>query len=105
MTRRQQTGLWIALNVLGAAVYLLVASRAWSESALATLTDADMAGNAFVWFLTAVPIVAAFGLLNLGTLTWAVVKRRADRRWPFSSAVWLVPLVWVGAVIVDFAHH
>jgi hypothetical protein len=105
MIRHPKTAGWLALNVIGAAAYIRVASRSWVEPELANVPEAHGGGAAFVWFLGAAPILFAFLVLNLGVVAWAFSQRRRGTEWPLSKLAGLVPVLWLGVVIVDFAHH
>jgi hypothetical protein len=105
MTRTKKAALWLALNALGAAAYLAVASLGWVEPALADLPEAHGGGAAFVWFLSAVPVILVFAALNLAVLAWALGAWRKVGSWPFSKLAWLILPLWLCAAIVDFAHH
>jgi len=92
----------LAANVIGAILYVVAASRGgWAipeERAAGIYTTT---GEPLVWFLSILPIVATFFLINVvwgaGILTrqhW-----QAGRLWLLTAGVWLV------AVVIDFAHH
>jgi hypothetical protein len=78
MIRHPKTAGWLALNVIGAAAYIRVASRSWVEPELANVPEAHGGGAAFVWFLGAAPILFAFLVLNLGVVAWAFSQRRGE---------------------------
>jgi hypothetical protein len=105
MTQTKKASLWLALNTLGAAAYLAIASLAWVEPPFAKLPEAHGGGAAFVWFLGAVPIISAFIVLDVAVLAWALSTRRKGASWPFAKLAWLIPLLWLCAMVVDFAHH
>ena len=87
-----------ALNVLGAIIYVIAASRSWAipqERGLHSTT-----GEPFVWALFVAPIFAVFALVNLSWGAHICFKRK----WR-SSYFWLMAAVWLIAVCVDFAHH
>ena len=58
-------------------------------------------GEPFVWFLSILPIVATFLVINVG---WgAVILARWQRK---GGLFWLLAaVVWLGAIAIDFAHH
>jgi hypothetical protein len=58
-------------------------------------------GEPFVWFTSILPIVAAFSVLDLA---WGAVIL-ARRKWHGGSSWLLAALVWIAAVLIDFAHH
>jgi hypothetical protein len=92
----------LALNAIGASVYVLLASRGgWvirqeCEAGINTTT-----GEPFVWFGSIAPAVTIFFLLNLA---WGVMilRRRqwiAGRMWLATAAIWMI------AAYIDFSHH
>lgn len=97
-SRKPHIALLLA-NIIGAAVYLLAASRSWAipeERGLHSQT-----GEPFVWASFVLPIWALYLLLNL---TWgaAILVRREWR----NSALWIaMALIWLAALGIDFAHH
>jgi hypothetical protein len=105
MTRTKKAALWLAVNALGAIVYLTVASPAWVEPALADLPEAHGGGAAFVWFLSVVPVVLGFVVLDVVVLAWAFRARRKAGNWPFTNLAWLILPLWCCAMIVDLARH
>lgn len=89
----------LVLNIMGAGVYLIAASRSWAipqEKGLHTET-----GEPFTWALSILPIATVFLLINLMWGAFIVVRRQWQRsRW------WLLTcLIWLAAVFFDFAHH
>ena len=90
------------LNVIGAFAYLLAASHGgWAipeERAAGIYTTT---GEPFIWFTNIFLIVATFLTINVA---WAVAVL-TRRNWR-SGIFWLISAaVWLGAVVVDFAHH
>ncbi len=89
----------LSLNVIGAIAYVAAASHGWripEEQGVVPVT-----GEPFVWFAGIFPIVAIFSLMNLA---WGAVIL-ARRQWQ-GGRLWLIAaLVWLGAVLIDFAHH
>lgn len=92
----------LTLNIMGAFAYLFAASRGgWAipeERAAGIYTTT---GEPLVWFISILPIVATFFLIDFA---WgvAIVTRRYWR----GGIFWLsAAVVWLGAVVVDFAHH
>jgi hypothetical protein len=91
----------LGLDAIGAGVYVLLASRAWvirqeCEAGLNSVT-----GEPFVWFISIVPVITVFFLLNLA---WGIIilKRRqwkTGRMWLAGAAIWIV------AAVIDFSHH
>jgi len=89
----------LALNLVGAIVYVCLASRGWAiprERGLHSET-----AEPFIWFLSIAPIVAIFLLVNV---IWGVLIL-VRRQWR-SGYLWLLTaLIWLVAAVIDFAHH
>jgi hypothetical protein len=89
----------IAFNVVGAIVYVCLASRSWvipQERGLHSET-----GEPFVWALFVMPIFAVFLLANVIWGVFILVRRQ----WR-SGYLWLLTaLMWLVAAAIDFAHH
>lgn len=105
LTRSRTTALWLALNVAAAAAYVFVASSWWQDPAYPLPPDQFPAGDALAWGVTALPIFLVCALLDVGLLSWVVVRRLKGRRWPISALAWCIPIVWLVALGIDFAHH
>ena len=89
----------LAFNLLGAIVYVFLASRAWAiprERGLHSET-----GEPFIWFLSVAPIVAIFFVVNV---IWGVLIL-VRRQWPRGYFWLLTALMWLLAAVIDFAHH
>ncbi|NKF24802.1 hypothetical protein, partial [Solimonas marina] len=93
---------WLVFNVLGIAVFLVVASYSWIEPELAHIPGAS-GGAPIVWALTALPILAAFALLNIAAVVWFAIARKLLN--PISRAAIASIALWVVAFIVDGLHH
>jgi hypothetical protein len=103
ITRLQHKGTFalLAANVLGAIAYLAAASPSWAIPDERASGIHSITGEPFVWALSVWPILTVFVLLNLG---WAAVIL-AKSRWQ-DGRLWLTaPLIWLVAILVDFAHH
>jgi hypothetical protein len=57
-------------------------------------------GRPIIWFLNILPIVAIFLVINVA---WAVILAR--RQWNGGRFWLLAAVVWLAAVVIDFAHH
>jgi hypothetical protein len=91
----------VAVNVLGALLYLWQASAAWAIPAERAAGISTVTGEPFVWALAVFPVWGAFLLLNGA---WATFAR--EKAWRVHTLSWLaVAAVWVTAMLVDFAHH
>ncbi|HTF67440.1 MAG TPA: hypothetical protein VK638_32650 [Edaphobacter sp.] len=92
----------LAANVIGAILYVVAASRGgWAipeERAAGIYTTT---GEPFVWFVSILPIVAIFFVINLAWGAGILTRRNwhGGRLWLLTAAVWL------GAVVIDFSHH
>lgn len=96
--------IWIAFNLAGVAVFLAVASDYWVEPEVADIPGASI-GNAFGWFLYAVPILGACVLANLLWLMRAV-RNEPVARWWWPVLLFVAMLgCWVVAYLFDNAHH
>ncbi len=89
----------LILNVLGAAVYVVLASHGWAiprERGLHATTS-----EPFVWALYIWPVLFFFLLVNLAWGGVILVRRHwsGGRLWLLAALVWLI------AIVVDFAHH
>jgi hypothetical protein len=89
----------LAFNLIGAMVYVRLASFSWAipqERGLHSQT-----GEPFVWAAAVIPIFAIFFMVNVA---WGMVIlfRRQWRR----GYLWLLTaLIWPVAAVIDFAHH
>ncbi len=91
----------LTCNGVGTATYLVLASRAWAIPEERALGLNSTTGEPFVWATSVFPIYAVFSLLNC---IWGVLLlKRHDWR---SGRFWIVTFgLWLGAVVIDFAHH
>jgi hypothetical protein len=88
-------------NILGCAIYLLVAQHAWVIPEEEANGIHSITGEPFVWAAFVLPVWTVFLVINPA---WAatIVARKL---W-LDGLIWLtVLLIWVLAVITDFAHH
>jgi hypothetical protein len=95
---------WLAINALGAGIFLTVASSFWTEPEVAGLPGAS-GGAAIGWFFLAVPVFCLFVLLHIGVIVWASLVRRKRGKWPISNLFWASLPIWLLALLVDNAHH
>ncbi|CAN7731466.1 hypothetical protein LJR069_006372 [Variovorax paradoxus] len=91
--------LWIAVNLLGMAVYLKLASALWVVSGEEGMPRGP--GDAFYWLFFLVPVLAAFTLMNSMALLIILSRfRRYGGR--VALAVWFaVAVLWAGTVVID----
>ncbi|WP_246410496.1 hypothetical protein [Granulicella aggregans] len=92
----------VVLNVLGAIGYDIAASRGgWKIPEEVAAGINVTTGEPFIWFISILPIVAAFFVINV---TWGVCVLRRQR-WK-AGLYWIIAAaVWLGAVVIDFRHH
>jgi hypothetical protein len=91
----------LALNGMGAVLYLWWASHAWVNPTERAMGIHSIAGEPYVWALGVFPIWAVFLLLNAiwGALILCWREWRSSRLW-----LWVVP-IWLIAFAIDFVHH
>jgi hypothetical protein len=94
----------ILLNVVGALSYLALASRTWLEPELAGV-EVARGGDAFVWFLSAMPILAVFVAINFSVVLFHLFSYLRKRKWRLGAAALSVPILWAIVVYIDFSHH
>jgi hypothetical protein len=95
------TRILLALNVMGAALYLWWASHAWVNPIERAKGLHSITGEPYVWAIGVFPIWAVFLLLNA---IWGVLILRW-RQWGRGRLWLLVVPIWHIAVVIDFAHH
>lgn len=89
----------LALNLVGAIVYVCLASHAWAipqERGLHSQT-----AEPFIWFLFVAPIFAVFFVVNV---IWGVLIL-VSRQWLRGYFWLLTALIWLLAAVIDFVHH
>ncbi len=89
----------IVFNLIGAVLYVRLASRGWAvpqEKGLHSQT-----AEPFIWFMSVMPIFTIFSLVD-GVWGALIVGRRQWR----SGYLWLsTALIWLVAAVIDVAHH
>jgi hypothetical protein len=98
----QKSRFRIAANLVGAAVFLSLASRTWIEPELRG-EDVARGGDAVVWAVTALPVLAAFFVLDLVWLALTFAKLAKTQAWGSVSPLVAIGLLWLCAVLVDLA--
>jgi hypothetical protein len=91
----------LVLNLIGAVFYLHRASYGWRIPQEKDLGLDSITAEPYIWFAAVLPVVSIFLVLNLA---WGVLVLR-KRQWR-SGHLWLLAaIIWLGAVVIDFAHH
>jgi hypothetical protein len=89
----------LVLNFIGAIIYVHRASLSWAipqEKGLHSQT-----GEPFIWAAGVIPIFAIFFVVN-GVWGGLILVRRQWR----NGYLWLLTaLIWLVAIVIDFAHH
>lgn len=94
-TARRWAVVLLALNFVGAVVYVRTASHGWVRP------GESVSGEPFIWFASVLPVCVVFFVLNL---TWGAFVL-ARKQWRI-GIFWLVLIpIWLVAVAIDFAHH
>ena len=92
----------VVLNVLGAIGYDIAASRGgWKIPEEVAAGINVTTGEPFIWFISILPIVAAFFVINVNC--GVCVLRR--QQWKAGLYWIMAAVVWLGAVVIDFRHH
>lgn len=91
----------LVTNVLGALLYLWGARHAWIIPEEAANGIHSVTGEPFVWAAFVLPVWLTFLVVNFAWGLTIVMRRR----W-LQGRLWLTSgLVWVIAIVIDFAHH
>ena len=97
---RRDIGMVVA-NVIGVLVYLWRAHYGWANPEARALGIDPVLGEPFIWAMGVLPVWALFLAANTAWAATIVFRRPQRGGIPFA----LVSVLWVVAVIVDFAHH
>jgi hypothetical protein len=105
MTRRfditqGKSAFLLVVNIVGICAYLWLVSFAWADPQERAM-GIPITGEPFVWAAALLPIVAIFFPLNIG---WGVLIL-VSRQWKSGRYWLLVAMLWLIAVVIDFAHH
>ena len=96
--------LWLTVNIIGMAAFLILASQFWTEPELAEVSGASL-GDAFGWFFTAVPIVLVAFVWDFAWFITALRRERGRDRADSISASIIVAGLWIIVLYIDNAHH
>jgi hypothetical protein len=92
---------WIMLNLLGMAMYLVLASRHWVLAA--QFGEPGGPGDAFYAALLLWPFLLAFAVLNFIAFV-VIVRRFTHGHRSYAIAIWLaITTSWIVVVVLD--HH
>ncbi len=94
--------LMLVLNLVGVTSYLcFVAVFIWLSPKERAMGVDYYAGDSVVWFMFVVPVFAIYLILNCIWAGFIIAYRYSKGR-----LYWrLTALVWIVAVIIDYAHH
>ena len=91
----------LVLNFVGAAVYVVRASKGWVIPREREVGLHSVTGEPYIWALSVLPVCAVFLVLNLAWGAFILARKR----WQ-SGIFWLLSIpIWLAAVAIDFAHH
>lgn len=92
---------FLIANVAGAILYVFAASRGgWAISQERAAGINTTTSEPFIWFLSVVPVVGVFVVVNVA---WSIILSR--RHWSGHRYWLLAAVVWLTAIVIDFAHH
>ena len=95
--------IWIAVNLAGIAAFLIAASRSWIEPELTNIPGAS-GGDAYVWLVTAVPVLVVFAIGNLAWLATLLGSHASNKRMSVAFGT-LIFASWIAAYLFDHLHH
>ena len=96
--------IWACSNVVGIALFLVLASKAWIEPEVVNESVA-IGPYAILWGVTALPILLLFLALHLATGSWAAIRAVRERRWDWVALVSASLACWILAFVFDGIHH
>ncbi|MGR4863414.1 hypothetical protein [Caulobacter sp. LARHSG274] len=100
----QESRVWVAANLVGVATFLWLASRTWIEPELRG-EDVAGGGDAVVWVVTAMPVLAAVFALDLIWCAMVFTKVAKTRTWRALSPLAAMAFLWLCAVLIDLAKR
>ena len=91
--------IWIVLNLIGMVTYLRLGSVLWTIPGDEGLPGGP--GDAFYWFFLMLPVLTAYLVLDLISLS-AIIKRVRQTRRLDSLYIWLAIIIfWIATIRYD----
>jgi hypothetical protein len=95
---------WLAVNAVGLVAFLYLASETWREPELRG-QEVATAGVAFVWALSALPVLFVFFVIDVVWLSRAIALGFRSQEWRPTVVAMGAGAIWVGAVVLDHINH
>lgn len=95
---------WLTANAFGVFAFLYLASKTWIEPELRGQGVAT-SGVAFVWALSALPVLLVLFLVDVVWLSKAVALGFRSQDWRATMVAMATGAIWVGAVVLDQINH
>jgi uncharacterized membrane protein YhdT len=99
MKQKRLAYIWLSMNLLGMALYLVVASTLWVRP-----EDQGMPGgpgDAFAWLCTVVPVLFIFVIINAIALFRVIAEYRRTRN-IVPALLWIIVFsVWLNVLLFD----
>jgi len=90
---------WITLNVVGASLYLFLASQLWVANGEEGTPGGP--GDVFYWVFTLVPLLVLFFICNCTASIFAFRKTKSAGRKHFAYILILLTVIWLLVLIFD----
>jgi len=105
MASKYSTRAWVTLTILvlnavGAVGYLVLASN-WWWAIPEEHGEIPITGQPFVWAAATAEILLPFLVLDLAWAAFIIAKKH----WQDGRLLLVAPLIWLAAIVIDFAHH
>jgi ABC-type amino acid transport system permease subunit len=97
-------GFWLASNAVGVVAFLHFASLTWLEPELRG-EDVARGGDAFVWFVSALPILVIFLVANFVWLGVTIGRSSGTKHWRPTAVACSVLACWFGVALFDQLNH
>ena len=95
---------WLIFNGLAVISFLIEASQTWIEPELRVVPGAS-GGEAFVWGLSALPILLGAFVIDLVWLGFGIGRAVKHRDLKPMAAALTTAAVWLVVILFDGAHH